>query len=119
MMPAPVKSLKNPSRAPETKPSDNGQPAPVKSLKNPSRAPETKPSDNGQPATVRRLNLNLWEDVYSELLRLSKDRRSSMTEIIRLAIGLVKVALVEAKQGHKLIVTTADGQPLKELVLTN
>ena|ERR1700719_357097 len=83
-------------------------------------------ADNGQPATatavvatvaVRRLNLNLSEEVYAELSKLARERRSSMTEIIRLAIGLVKVALIEAKRGNKLIVTTAEGEALKELVL--
>src|SRR5260370_19092227 len=88
---------------------------------------KTNATENGhQPATatavvatgaVRRLNLNLSEEVYAELSKLARERRSSMTEIIRLAIGLVKVALIEAKKGNKLIVTTAEGESLKKLVL--
>jgi hypothetical protein len=66
---------------------------------------------------VKRLNLNLSEEIFNELSRLAKDRRSSMTEIIRLAIALVRVALHEAKLGNKLVVTTADGQAIKELVV--
>ena len=78
----------------------------------PARIPEPKSSDG-----VKRLNLNLSEDVFNELSRLAKDRRSSMTEIIRLALSLAKVALDEVKQGNKLVVTTADGTAVKELVI--
>ena len=78
----------------------------------PARMQEPKSSDG-----VKRLNLNLSEDVFNELSRLAKDRRSSMTEIIRLALSLAKVALDEVKQGNKLVVTTADGTAVKELVI--
>jgi hypothetical protein len=40
-----------------------------------------------------------------------------MTEIVRLALGLVKVAVNENKQGNKLIVAKANGEVLKELIL--
>jgi hypothetical protein len=40
-----------------------------------------------------------------------------MTEIVRLALGLVRVAISESRQGNKLIVTNAKGEPLKEIVL--
>jgi Ribbon-helix-helix protein, copG family len=79
----------------------------------PARLQEPVKSSDG----VKRLNLNLSEEVFNELSRLAKERRSSMTEIIRLALSLVKVALYEAKQGNKLVVTTADGTAVKELVV--
>ena len=40
-----------------------------------------------------------------------------MTEIVRLALGLIKVAIREAEQGHKLVVVKSNGEVLKELVL--
>jgi len=40
-----------------------------------------------------------------------------MTELVRLGLGLVKVALEAQQNGNKLVVTTAEGQPLKEIVL--
>ena len=40
-----------------------------------------------------------------------------MTDVVRFALGLVKIAFQEAAAGHKLIVTTADGKPLKEIVV--
>ena len=65
----------------------------------------------------KRLNLILSAGVYTDLSRMAKQRRTSMTEIVRLAIGLIKIAVNEASQGHKLVVTTADGTVLKELIL--
>ena len=67
--------------------------------------------------TTRRLSLNLSDSVYSELASLAKERRSSMTEIVRLALGLVRIAIQAAKKGQRLVVTTDDGQPVKEIVL--
>ncbi len=65
----------------------------------------------------KRLNLILSSTVYEELAALSRERRTTMTEIVRLALGLVKIAIHEAKQGNKLVVTTSSGEVLKELVL--
>jgi len=65
----------------------------------------------------RRLNLLLAEAVYRDLADLAKARQSSMTEVIRLALGLIKVVLDETNQGHKLIIAKADGTAVKELVM--
>jgi hypothetical protein len=65
----------------------------------------------------KRLSLILSSSVYGELSALAKERRTTMTEIVRLALGLVKVAVNEANQGNKLIVAKANGEVLKELVL--
>jgi hypothetical protein len=65
----------------------------------------------------KRLGLNLSESVYEELSKLAKDRRSSMTEVVRLSLGLAKILISETKKGNKLIITTEQGDPLKEIVL--
>jgi hypothetical protein len=72
--------------------------------------PADKPAD-------KRLNLVLSASVYDDLTGLAKERRTTMTEIVRLGLGLVKVAINEMNRGHKLVVTTANGQVIKELVL--
>ncbi len=71
------------------------------------------------PATKveKRLNLILSAGVYGDLSKMAKERRTTMTEIVRLALGLIKVAIAEAKQGHKLVVVREDGEVLKELIL--
>ena len=57
------------------------------------------------------------EKVDDEVVELARRRGTTITELLRLALSLLKVVINEAEQGHKLIVCTADGQPLKELLL--
>lgn len=66
---------------------------------------------------TKRVNLVLSEKAHSELATMSRRTRRSMTELVRLGLGLVKIALEAEQNGHKLIVTDADGHPLKEIVL--
>jgi hypothetical protein len=40
-----------------------------------------------------------------------------MCEIIRVGLALAKIAINESRVGNKVVVTTADGKPIKELVL--
>jgi hypothetical protein len=65
----------------------------------------------------KRVNFFLSEKAHSELAVMSKRTGRSMTELVRLGLGLVKVALEAEQNGHKLIVTSAEGTPLKEIVL--
>ncbi|HTS60713.1 MAG TPA: ribbon-helix-helix protein, CopG family [Candidatus Acidoferrales bacterium] len=65
----------------------------------------------------KRLSLNLSDHVYDELTQLAAQRQSSMTEIVRLALGLVRIAISESEKGNKLVITSANGDALKEIVL--
>jgi hypothetical protein len=65
----------------------------------------------------KRLNLILSTGVYADLSKMAKQRRTTMTEIVRLALGLIKVVINETSQGHKLVVAKANGDVLKELIL--
>ena len=65
----------------------------------------------------KRLSLNLSDAVYDELTQLAAQRQSSMTEIVRLALGLVRIAISESEKGNKLVITSANGDALKEIVL--
>jgi hypothetical protein len=65
----------------------------------------------------KRLNLVLSSSAFEDLASLAKERRTTMTEIVRMAIGLVKVAIREAKLGHKLVVAKENGDVIKELIL--
>jgi hypothetical protein len=68
-------------------------------------------------ATGKRVNFVLSERAYSELVSLSKETMRSMTELVRLGLGLVKIALEAERKGQRLIVTTTEGDPVKEIVL--
>ena len=69
------------------------------------------------PLAGRRVNFVLSEKAHTDLVSLSKYSMRSMTELVRLGLGLVKLALEEQQNGNKLVVTTADGRQLKEIVL--
>ena len=69
------------------------------------------------PLAGRRVNFVLSEKAHTDLVALSRHSMRSMTELVRLGLGLVKLALEEQHNGNKLVVTTADGRPLKEIVL--
>jgi hypothetical protein len=68
-------------------------------------------------AKVKRLNINLPEKTFNELDRLANESGRTMTELVRLAIGLVQVALDEQSHGRKLAVVEPNGKLLKEIVL--
>jgi hypothetical protein len=76
-----------------------------------------KAMETTTPVVGRRVNFVLSEKAHTDLVGLSKHSMRSMTELVRLGLGLVKVALEAQQNGNKLVVTTADGQPLKEIVL--
>jgi hypothetical protein len=67
--------------------------------------------------TATRLNVNIPEAARAEVEQLVNTSGRSITELVRLGLSLVKIVLYEAKQGHKVIITTGEGKPLKELVI--
>jgi hypothetical protein len=68
-------------------------------------------------AETRRLNINLPENVAQDLERLANDSGRTMTDVVRTALGLVKIAQEVKDKDQKLIVADAEGKPLKEIVL--
>jgi hypothetical protein len=68
-------------------------------------------------AGEKRLSLILSSSVYEDLSAVAKKRQTTVTEMVRLGLGLAKIAINEAEKGNKLIVANPDGQVLKELVL--
>jgi hypothetical protein len=68
-------------------------------------------------ADSRRLSINLPAAVLNELRNLSETSQRSMTELVRVAFALAKVAYDETGRGNKLVVTDDNGKTLKELVI--
>lgn len=66
---------------------------------------------------VKRVNFLLSERAYGELTQLSRRTRRSMTEIVRVGLGLARLALEAEEKGNRLVVVDTEGQPLKEIVL--
>lgn len=72
-----------------------------------------------RPPTVKtkRLNVNLPEPVFGELEEIADQSGRSLTEVVRLALGLLAHATDAQRAGHKLAVVDSRGRLLKELVL--
>ena len=77
----------------------------------------TKSAASSEDRDGRRLSLNLSSSAYEQLDGLAVESRTSMTEIVKLALGLVNIAIQEARRGNKLVISDPDGQAIKELVL--
>lgn len=65
----------------------------------------------------KRLNLILSESAYTEVRNLAKATNQTITTLVRLGLSLVRIAMEEARQGNKLVITKASGEPIKEIVL--
>jgi Arc/MetJ-type ribon-helix-helix transcriptional regulator len=66
---------------------------------------------------TRRLNINLPSKVAEDLEKLATDSGRSMTDVVRTALGLVKIAQDVTDRDQKLIVADSEGKPLREIVL--
>lgn len=65
---------------------------------------------------VRRLNINLPERTFQVLQRIADETGRSLTEVVRIGIGLAQVAVDEDAHGRKLAVIDQEGRVLKEIV---
>jgi hypothetical protein len=68
-------------------------------------------------SSIKRLNIAMSERAYSELLQASKETRRSMTELVRLALGIVKILLEVEQKGEKLLIATSEGHAVREILL--
>jgi len=67
---------------------------------------------------TRRLNINLPAQAAADLEKLASSSGKSMTEVIRNALSLVKLAQDAQAKNHKLIIADANDKPLKEVVMS-
>jgi hypothetical protein len=66
---------------------------------------------------VSRINLNLSPAARADVDRLAVETHSSITELVRMALSLLRVVVDETSKGNKLIITTRDGTPQTQLVI--
>ena len=67
---------------------------------------------------TRRLNVNLPAETYDQLSQLAADSHRSMSDVVRTALSLVKIALEEEKKNRTLAVAE-DDKLVKQIVLTH
>jgi len=64
-----------------------------------------------------RINVVLSDSVHSDLTYLAKSTGRTMTEVIRIGLGLAKLAIEAEKSGNKLLISTGSLMPIKEIVI--
>ena len=74
--------------------------------------PETK-----KATEIKRLNLNLSQHAYDEVQKLAEETHQSITQLVRLGLGVLRIAVEEARQGNKIQITSPDGRPIREIVI--
>jgi hypothetical protein len=74
-------------------------------------------TDTRPQQAVQRLNLVVSDRTYRELSELAHERHTSMKEVIRMAIGFIKIVLREDAAGNTVVVMNSKGHAVKELVL--
>jgi len=65
----------------------------------------------------KRLAITLSERAYNDLRQIAANTSRPMSDVIRIGIGLYKVAAEVSRENNKLMVVSRDGKPLKEIVL--
>ncbi len=66
---------------------------------------------------TRRLSINLSEKAYQQLQDLARESGRSMTDLVRTALGVVKIAYDEKEKDHRLVIASREGRPIREIVI--
>jgi hypothetical protein len=69
----------------------------------------------GKP--TKRLNANLPSEFYSEVERLADEHGWTITDLIRLALNLLKIGYDAVREGNRLAVVNKRGRVIKEVLL--
>jgi hypothetical protein len=85
-------------------------------LKGRTKMSTTKVIARDTAGAVKRLNINLPARAYETLRALADSSHRSMTDVVRIALSLVKVAMETEKDHNKLAVISPEGKVLKEIV---
>lgn len=65
--------------------------------------------------SARRLDMLLSETAYRELEAIAEENGVLITEVVRLGIGLVKLAMDAQRNGYRLMTVNADNEAVMEI----
>jgi len=68
---------------------------------------------------TKRLNANLPLETHAEIEQLAHQHNWTLTDLIRLALHLLKVGYDAAREGNRLAVVNKRGRVIKEVLLPN
>jgi len=72
---------------------------------------------SAEQVTDRRLAISLSPRAYADLKQVAEFTSRSMADVVRIGIGLYKVAAEVSREKSKLVVVSSEGKPIKEIVL--
>jgi hypothetical protein len=75
------------------------------------------PRANSASPGIRRLNVNLSEQVYDDLQNLAGRTGRTVSDLVRLALAVIRVILTEVGPDQNLYVGTRDGKVKKQIVI--
>ena len=67
---------------------------------------------------VKTLSISLSDRAFSEISMLAKEKRSSVTRLISLSLGLLKIVMNAEKAGRQIVITDSEGTPIEQIVIS-
>lgn len=66
-------------------------------------------------AAIRKFNILLSDTAHREIEEIAADNGVTLTEVVRLGIGLVKLAMDAERNGYRLMTVNADNEAVMEI----
>lgn len=64
-----------------------------------------------------RLHVILSEDRFARVTALSQKTDRSITELVKLGLGLIEILLNHYADGHRFVITDSEGQHISEVII--
>jgi hypothetical protein len=65
----------------------------------------------------RRATVRFSDSVYEQLNPLMQERGQSLGDMVRLGLGMLRLAVTTAKEGNRLVIVTPEGEALQEVIV--
>lgn len=75
------------------------------------------PSGAAAQVSEKRFSVTLSGSAYNDLKEIADSTGRTMTDVVRLGIGLVRTFTNETRLGHRISVSSSSGQVIKDLIL--
>jgi hypothetical protein len=66
---------------------------------------------------MKTLVVEMPEETFQEIEALSQKTQRSIGDLFRLGLSLMKMAVDETADQNRIMIATADGKPLREVIL--
>jgi hypothetical protein len=66
---------------------------------------------------VERITLNVTAGFKEDVEQLAESNGHTLTDLVKIAISLLRVVIEERKKGNKLVIVSSEGVPQMQLVI--